>query len=340
MSPVPAELPVALLLPGQGSQFQGMATGLYGREEAFTEAMDSVFAALGTQGSRLRDDWLAEQPSVDINHVTRSQMLLFAVDYALGRSLLSRGVRPRALLGHSVGEMAAAALAGVFRLEDAVRLMWDRVTRLAAGPAGGMLAVAASEQELLPLLDGDVVVGAVNAPRQTVVAGPEPALSEVTARVRAAGRMCRRVPATTPFHSPVLGPFALPAAALYAEVPIREPEFTLHSGYRPGPLSGSALRDSRYWAAQPVEPVQFWPALGRLLADGDTALVECGPGRGLTTVARRHPVVLGGQSLVTALLPGSPAGPERELELFEAAVAQLPALIPASSGARVDGVTM
>src|SRR6185295_10794969 len=106
---VTAPGPVALLLPGQGAQHARMATGLYGAEPAFTAAMDEVLDAFGD--ARLRDDWLhADDPAV-VDHVTRSQRLLFAVDYALGRLTLSWGVEPVALLGHSIGEVAGAVLA-------------------------------------------------------------------------------------------------------------------------------------------------------------------------------------------------------------------------------------
>jgi acyl transferase domain-containing protein len=151
----------ALLFPGQGAQYPRMAAGLYGHEPVFTAAMDAVFTVLGERGTRLRAEWLSGDEDVPLDDGTRAQPLLFAVGYALGRMVLGWGVRPTALLGHSVGELVAATLAGVFSLPDAVRMMNARIGAVVATPPGGMLAVAAGAQELLPYLGHpDVAVAA------------------------------------------------------------------------------------------------------------------------------------------------------------------------------------
>ncbi|MFI7300093.1 acyltransferase domain-containing protein [Streptomyces sp. NPDC050121] len=316
-------LPVALLLPGQGSQHQRMAAGLYGHEPVFTAAMDEFFDAAGPEGGPLREDWLAERPATDMDHVTRSQPLLFAVDHALGRLVLSWGVRPAALLGHSIGELASVALAGVFGLRDATGLVLDRVRRLAEAPPGGMLAVAASTAEVTPYLSGDVVVGAVNAPRQTVLAGPDGPLDKVDRTLREAGFVCRRVPSLSAFHSPVLEPACRGAAERFAAVDKSTPSLPVHSAYTPGPLTESAIDDPSFWALQPVAPVLFWPALEGLLATGDHLLLEVGPGQGLSQVARRHPAVRRGTSAVVSLLPARPGPPEADRAALDAAVARM-----------------
>ncbi|MFE3019775.1 acyltransferase domain-containing protein [Streptomyces sp. NPDC059256] len=301
-----------LLLPGQGSQHLRMAAGLFGTEPVFTAAMGEVFTALGTEGDRLREDWLSERPAVELDHVTRSQPLLFAVDHALGRLVLSWGVRPGAVLGHSIGELAGAVLAGVFALPDAVALVRERIRLLGDGPPGGMLAVAAAPEEVEPFLGGDVVIGAYNAPRQTVLAGPDPALEKVHAALLEADFTCRRVPSLSPFHSPALAPAVEGSADLIAALPVRPPRITLHSCYTALPLRPDEVADPEYWAAQPVAPVRFWPALDALLTDGDAVLVEAGPGQGLAQLARRHPSVRAGRSVVVSLLPARPGPPERD----------------------------
>ncbi len=310
--------PIAFLLPGQGSQHPQMAAGLYAWEPGFTEAIDTVFAALGADGTRLRDDWLAEEPGVPIDHVTRAQPLLFALDYALGAMVRGWGAQPVALLGHSAGELAAGALAGVLRPQDAAQVMWDRAHRLAAMPPGGMLVVAASVEELQPYLagdgngggDGDVVVGAVNAPRQTMLAGPVEPLARTTAELRAAGYTCIAVRATTAFHSPALRPAC--GIEAYAGVKLAPPAVPIRSAYTTGLLTAETATDPWFWAAHPVEPVLFWPALDGLLADGGLFLVETGPGQGLSALARRHRCVRTGQSAVFPLLPALPKGPEED----------------------------
>ncbi|MGW6603251.1 acyltransferase domain-containing protein [Streptomyces sp. NPDC055036] len=315
--------PIALLLPGQGSQHPCMAAGLYRHEPAFTTAMDEVFAAMGEEGPPLRADWLAERPAVALDRVTRSQPLLFAVDYALGRLVRSWGVRPVALLGHSIGELAAATLAGVFGLTDAVTLLRDRIRRLDGAGPGGMLAVAASPDELAVFLTGEVVVGAVNAPRQTVLAGPDPALEEVARTLRDKGFTVRRVPSLVAFHSPVLAPLTRGGEALIATLTPRPPRTTVYSGYTAAPLRPEEVSDPYFWTRQPVEPVLFRAALDALLAAGDHTLVEAGPGQGLAQLARRHPAVRAGHSAVVPLLPARPGPPEADRAALRAARVKL-----------------
>jgi acyl transferase domain-containing protein len=301
---------IGFLLPGQGSQQERMAAGLYEWDEVFTETMDTLFAALGPEGRALRADWLSERPKVPVDHVTRAQPLLFAVDYAIGAMLRARGVRDAALLGHSAGELAAGALAGVIAPGDAMRLMWDRARRLATMPPGGMLAVAATTAELEPFLAGDVVVAAVNGPRQTMIAGPAAPLAQVARRLRDGGWTCVPVRATTAFHSPMLRP-AVSTEALRG-VRLNAPRPGLWSAYTAARLTEPLAVSPRFWVSHPVEPVLFGPALDALLAAGDLLLVEAGPGQGLSALARRHPRVRTGASAVVPLLPARAGGPEQD----------------------------
>lgn len=319
--PPPGPRPVALLLPGQGSQHAAMATGLYRWEPVFTEAMDTFFDALGPVGGQLRDDWLAERPDVPLDHVTRAQPLLFAVDHALARMVQAWGVRPAALLGHSIGETAAGVLAGVFDLRDAAAIVWDRVLRLAAMPPGGMLAVAATAAELGPYLRDDVVVAAVNAPRQTMLAGSAEPLALVAAELRAAGHTCRDVRATTAFHSPAVS--GAVSSEIYGTVRLGAPRTPLWSAYSVAPLTPGLAADPDFWARHPVDPVLFGPALDGLLGSGEFFLLETGPGQGLAGLARRHGRVRDGSSAVTALLPAAPRGPEADRAAVRAAAERL-----------------
>jgi acyl transferase domain-containing protein len=315
-----ADRPVALLLPGQGSQYRRMGAGLYPDEPAFADAMDAVFSAMGRRGAGLRAGWLAEHPPVPVESAAWAQPLLFAVDYALGRLVQSWGVRPVALLGHSIGELAGAALAGVFTLADAAALVLDRVDRVATAPPGGMLAVAATPAQVEPYLCDGVVVGAVNAPRQTVLCGPAGPLGEVRAELLAAGLVGLPVPSTTGFHSPLLESTVDGAMRAYAAVPRRLPALTLFSGYTAAPVGRAEVLDPGFWARQPVDPVRFWDALSALLVShGEVTLIECGPGTGLSSVARRHPAVRRGGSAAVALLPSRPGTPEEDRAALAAA---------------------
>ncbi|GAA3702943.1 hypothetical protein GCM10022224_080930 [Nonomuraea antimicrobica] len=315
----PSARPVALLFPGQGAQSARMAAGLYGHVPVFTDTMDTAFSLLGRDGEQLRAEWLGERPSALFDDVTRAQPLLYAINCALGRTVIDWGVRPAALLGHSVGEMAAATLAGVFDFEEGLRLMRDRVDQIKDSPAGGMLAVAGSPGDLEPYLSGHVVVGAVNAPRQTLLAGPAEPLDEVRKRLVADGFTCRPTRALQAFHSPALAEQAAASVPAWHAARLRPPALPLYSAYRPGPLGEDDVLDPEFWAAQPAQPVLFMTALDRLLDDGDFLLVEAGPGQGLCALARRHPAVLARRSAVTGLLPARSGDDAKDREAVAAA---------------------
>jgi [acyl-carrier-protein] S-malonyltransferase len=314
---------VVLLFPGQGSQYAGMAAGLYGSDPAFTAHVDTALGRFGN-GDELRTDWLATRPRVPIDDVTRAQPLLFCLDYALGRMLLDNGVRPAALLGHSVGELAAAVLAGVLELTDAAAFMRDRVERLAPAPPGGMLTVAAPEHELRPFLarHTDVVVGAVNAPRQTVLSGFDEPLQAIANELRDKGFTVLPVAARTAFHSPALAPL-FEDTTPYGGRRVHAPRIPMWSSVTTERLDEAAVRDPALWARQPVAPVLFWPTLDKLLATGRYLLVEAGPGQGLATLARQHPEVRRGDSAVTAVLPARPGAPEADRAALAHALEQI-----------------
>jgi acyl transferase domain-containing protein len=321
--------PVALLLPGQGAQHVRMAAGLYGAEPYFTEAMDRVFELFGAGAwAGLRRDWLAQEPEIPIDDVRRSQPLLFAVNYAMGRQLLATGVRPAAILGHSVGELAGAVLAGILSVEDAVAVMRERVERSVAVPPGGMVAVSLAERDLRPLLGGhpEIVVAALNAPRQTVLAGPAAPLAAFADELTLRGVVFRDVPSRTPFHSPVMAPVAARPSVLDG-IDLRPPSTPVWSAFTGGPLTAAQACDPLLWLRHPVAVVRFWPTLNALLNSGTYLVVEAGPGRGLALAARRHRSVVRGGSAVVALLPARPGPARADQQALRAGMARLGALV-------------
>ncbi|MDB1089580.1 acyltransferase domain-containing protein [Streptomyces sp. ACA25] len=323
MSPSTHRRPVGLLFPGQGSQHIRMAAGLYRSDPTFTFTMDRVLALMGEEGPAIRADWLSEDPLISIDDVRRAQPLLFAVDYALGRMILSWGIRPTALLGHSAGELVAATLAGVVRLSDAVLMMRERVRAAVAVPAGGMLAVAAGEDRVRPHLTGDVVIAAVNANAQVMLAGTTGPLEVTAGALRSAGLTVVRVPATSPFHSPAMEPAAEAIQPAYEQVRLRPPTVPLYSGYTGGPMRDEDACSARFWARQVTDPVYFAPALDNLLAAEDMLLIEAGPRQTLTAFARRHPAVRLRASAAVPLLPARPGSPEGDRRSVLAAAEEL-----------------
>ncbi|MEV7770807.1 acyltransferase domain-containing protein [Kitasatospora sp. NPDC086791] len=294
--------PVVLMFAGQGAQHPGMGRHLYGTEPVFTAALEEVFGLLGPRARRLRADFLAGRAD-GLDDAERAQPLLFALGYATARLVRGWGVRPAALLGHSVGEAVAAVVAGVMSLPDAVRLLVARTEAAARTPPGGMLAVAAPAGALAPLLPAGVVIGAVNGPRQTLLAGADAPLAEAERRLRGRGVLCRRARARQGFHSPLMDPVVASTLPDLARTPLRPPAVRLYSACTGHPLTPAQAVDPRFWAGQIAAPVLFGPALDRLLADGDVLLVDAGPGESLLSLARRHPAVTSGRSDVVAVLP-------------------------------------
>ena len=318
-----APRPVALLLDGHGAQHVRMGAQLYRRDPVLTARIDEFLAASGESGDRLRSAWLSTRPGADIDAADVGQPLLFALGHALGSMVLGWGVRPAALIGHSVGELAAAALAEVLTPAAVARLMISRATGYAEAAPGGLLAVAAAPADLAGYLGDEVTIGVVNAPNQTMLAGPEPALTVVAGRLRAAGRTCVRARIPLPFHSPVLAGLAAASERALAGVPLRAPVIEIYSTRTAHPLTAEQARDPRFWARQVCDPVLFAPALDALLRDRDVLLVEAGPSRALTNIARRHPAVAAGDSAVVAMLPARAGGPGADREAVLGAAAAI-----------------
>ncbi|SEK75628.1 Malonyl CoA-acyl carrier protein transacylase [Streptacidiphilus jiangxiensis] len=301
-----------LLLPGQGAQRERMAAALLGRDGAFTEAVEEFLAALPT-GAELREAWLRPAPNPALDDALLTQPLLFAVGYGLGRVVSGWGGAERPLLlGHSVGELAAATLAGVMDAAEVAALMADRAEVLADAPAGGMLGVSASPDELRPYCDGTVVVGAVNGPRQTVLAGPERELAEAGERIAADGFTVRPLRSGYGFHSPSMASAAQRQAHALAGARLRPPTGSLVSSRTARPVTAAEAVRPDFWADQLQCPVLYWPALRALLdtygEQPGLVLLDASPDRSLSAPARRHPAVRGGQSVVVPLL----AQPEGE----------------------------
>jgi [acyl-carrier-protein] S-malonyltransferase len=296
-----------------------MAAGLYRHSDVFTDVMDTAFRLLGSEGEQIRADWLRPVPPERLDDVTRAHPLLYAVGCALGRLVESWGIEPAALLGHSVGELVAATLAGVLEFEDAIRLIRDRMRIFAETPPGGMLTVAATPEQAAAYVSGEVAIAAVNGPQQVVLAGPAKQLAAAERRLRTDGFIYIRTRARQAFHSPVVADAAARSVEGWEATPLRAPRRTLYSAYLGDVLPPERARDPRFWASQPADPVLFGPTLDRLLGQGDFLMIEAGPRTGLSALARRHPAVTEGRSAVIAMLPARAGDPDDDRRAVHAA---------------------
>lgn len=304
-----------------------MGVGLYGSLPEFAERVDHVLGQWGRAGAEIRSDWLTETPTLGIDDIRRSQPLLFAIDWALGAYLLDHDITPAALVGHSVGELAASVLAGVLELSDAAAMMTDRLAQLADAPPGAMLAVAARPDDIGFCAEFGVDIGAVNAPRQVVLAGSVPDIGRAAAHLAEAGISARLARSAIAFHSDQIAGHVLRSLPAVRRIEFRDPALPLWSAYTGFPLTGEQVRDPYFWARQPALPVLFWPTLERVLDTvGPALVVEAGPGRSLTTAARRHRAVVAGESGAVALLPHATGSAEQDRRAFDEAIGLIRAI--------------
>ncbi|MGW1642095.1 type I polyketide synthase [Streptomyces lavendulae] len=299
---------IGFLFTGQGVQDPGMTAALYRQSPLYRSRLDEADEALAPYlGGSVRDLVLAGDPDV---HRTRwAQPALFAVGHALAATLSGLGAGPHVVLGHSVGEFAAAVAAGVLTLDQAARLVAERARLMDALPGGGgMLSVRAGRgavEEFLTIGAG-VSLAAVNGPENTVLSGPLEELERVAGVLRGRGTHCRAVNVSHAFHSPLMAPALEPLAAAAAGITPAAPRVPLAST-RYGRLLADEPMDGAYWAGQAAEPVLFADALADLVArTAPTALVEIGPAPQLIQLVGRSGMSDGIRLLHPA--PGREAG--------------------------------
>jgi acyl transferase domain-containing protein len=314
---------VVFLCSGQGSQYAGMTAGLYHYEPVFREHLDRCLAGLeqhlGDDIRALLHPCTADPTAADgqLEQTAIAQPAIFAVEYALAQLWMHWGVRPEAMLGHSIGEYVAASLAGVFSLDDALTLVAMRGRLMQSMPPGAMLAVSMPERSVRLLLDGPLSLAAINMTDQCVISGPAAAIDRAAALLGERGVATARLRTSHAFHSSMMDQVLEAFAEAVGRVALKAPSIPFVSNLSGDWITAAQATDPHYWARHLRSTVRFADGLDRVLEEPGSILIEIGPGSTLTSFARRHPKRARDMVLVESL-PGARARTDDERHLLDA----------------------
>ncbi|MBI4852597.1 MAG: amino acid adenylation domain-containing protein [Acidobacteria bacterium] len=280
---------IAFLFTGQGAQYAGMAKELYQNHSLFKAILDQCVSIIDPLiECSIKELIFAEANSTEaelLNQTEYTQPALFALEYALYQLWNSWGIKPAALLGHSIGELVAATVAGIFSLEDGIRLAVIRGQLMSAMMPGSMVSVDVSEQqaqELIAKFDGKLSIAGLNAPLQTVISGETAAIKELVEQLKKQAIKHKELVVSRAFHSQMMDKAALEFEKVVATIAKHNPNIFVVSNLT-GKLEQELLTDSNYWAKQMREAVRFTDGLKALMESGITTFIELGP----------HPVLSG-----------------------------------------------
>ncbi|MBY6218110.1 SDR family NAD(P)-dependent oxidoreductase [Qipengyuania aquimaris] len=283
---------VVFMLPGGGAQYVGMARDLYETEPVFQEVMDRGLDILDSKiDYDLRSLWLAEgdaaaEAEERLKTPSIQLPLIMITEYALAQLWMSWGVKPSAMIGHSMGENTAACLAGVFSFEDCIGLVHLRGTLFDRVPPGGMLSVPLSEEAIREEVGDDLDIASLNAPGLSVVSGPDDKLSGLADRLGAREIETNRIPINIAAHSRMLDPILPEFEAYLKSISLNPPEIPIISNRTGKPLTREEATDPSYWVQHLRNTVLFAEGIATLADKRDRVYLEVGPGKSLSSLAK------------------------------------------------------
>jgi len=289
--------PVIFMFPGQGTQYVDMCKELYEKEPVFRENIDKCAEIFIPRLEIDLREVVFHKPGDDIEEnaaklsQTRiTQSALFMVEYAAARLWMAWGIKPKGMIGHSIGELVAACISECMSLENAIEIVALRGRAMGDQEPGAMLAVGLNENDILPLLDEDLCLAAVNSPKHTVVSGKTEAIAKLEKELTKPGKnvFCRRLRTSHAFHSYMMDPIMADFAAAVARFQLHPPQIPFISC-----VTGTWIREEeacspQYWARQLRETVRFSNGIAEVLKESSPILLEVGPGTSLGVLAKEH----------------------------------------------------
>ncbi|QHI35454.1 Phthiocerol/phenolphthiocerol synthesis polyketide synthase type I PpsE [Kordia antarctica] len=273
------------VFPGQGSQYSKMAYDLYNQNLAFKKDMDTCFEFLTELTATIfKDIIFSDDQQEALNQTQNTQVALFIVEYCLAKELIRNGIKPKAMIGHSLGEYVAACIAEVFTLQEALTLVYHRGRLMGMMPKGSMAIVRKNEEELTPLLMQSVSICVYNIIDSVVIGGETAAIDKQIALLKSQEINCEKLRVSHAFHTSMMAGVLEEFTAILSKINFKEPSVSIYSTYTGKEVSSKELTSGQYWLDQIMNPVQFTEAVDQVRKNvTNPVFIEVGPGNGLSS---------------------------------------------------------
>jgi amino acid adenylation domain-containing protein len=298
---------IVFLFPGQGSQYVGMGKTLYNDELVYREAVDTCAAILNPlMGLDIRTILFADENDANASELIKqtryTQPSLFVTGYALAKLWMSWGIKPSAMIGHSIGEFVAATLSGVFSLQDGLTLVATRGKLMQDLPGGSMMSVRLPAADIESQLPNTCSIAAINGAQLCVIAGPENDIEKIRISLEEKEIICKLLHTSHAFHSPMMDPVVKPFTEVVKKIKLNTPQIPIVSTVTTQWLTEKESCDPLYWSGHLRATVKFADAVKQLWTEQPTyVLLECGPRNTASTLARQQATQPGAQKAISSL---------------------------------------